>query len=619
MRSLRIQLLVSHIVLVLLMAGLTGVTIYSFVGIGKAVSQGVLGNARSVRGAQLMNSALEEQRTALWLLLAGSTYQAKATYHTSWDTYNIGLAAVMRDTANSEARELGREIDAQADIYRRETAGLFRENTFVLPDKTQELVTSVLEPQLNQMRVLANNLADDAQTAGRAANEEAKSDADLAIKRTVVVTVIAIALACLLGASLVRTAIVPLGELAVRAEQISHGDLSPRAQRARKDEVGALSEAVESMAAKILEAKRANERQVRRLEQMSDAALEHLYDPVIVLDQKGRIVHLNQAAEILLGPIPDGAKVPVKDHIADRRLAKALDAAAHIRTASASEDEHSLISFPTNGVNKTYRLRATPMRDEEEAQIGSVAVLEDVTHLREVDRLKNEFIGVASHELRTPVSSLLLGAQLLIEGAAGKLTNEQEEIVRTQLVDLERLEKLMRDLLDVTKLEAGSSKPKFAKVSAADIVRAPLESLKSQASKKSVSLESEFDPSSGELLADRSQIGRVLINLIANAIRHTPSGGRIKVSSRGTDNDVTFSVEDSGEGIPHGYLSRIFERFVQVPGATQGGAGLGLSIANNIVRAHGGKMSVESEVGRGSVFSFTLSRQNSASGGENLA
>ena len=606
-------------VLVLLMAGLTGSTIFSFVGIGRAVSQDVLGNARSVRGAQLMNSALAEQRTALWLLLAGSTAQARSTYRSSWQLYDSGLHDVLRDVSNPDAQALGSQIDKIASVYRQETQAMFTDTAHIVPDKTQELVTSELEPNLAHMRSMATELAEDAQNAARTANEEARADADGAIRRTVVVTLIAIGLACLLGASLVRTAITPLSEVAKRAEQISHGDLAPRKWKPRRDEIGALNEAVEAMAAKIREAKLTNERRLRRLEQMSDAALEHLYDPVVVLDQKARIVHMNAAADELLGPIPDGAKVPIKEHIKDRRLARSLDSVTHIQTASAPEDEHALISLPVKGKSQVYRLRATPLRDEEGVQIGSVAVLEDVTHLREIDRLKNEFIGVASHELRTPVSSLLLGAQLLMDGAVGKLNPDQEEIVRTQLEDLERLEKLMRDLLDVTKLEAGSSKPRFEKVAAADIVKTPVESLRAQAEKKSVKLESQVDPSAGELFADRSQVGRVLINLIANAIRHTGAGGHVKVSSCGTDNDVTFSVEDSGEGIPQGYLSRIFERFVQVPGATQGGAGLGLSIANNIVRAHGGRMSVESEVGKGSVFSFTLSRSALASGGENVA
>jgi NtrC-family two-component system sensor histidine kinase KinB len=152
-----------------------------------------------------------------------------------------------------------------------------------------------------------------------------------------------------------------------------------------------------------------------------------------------------------------------------------------------------------------------------------------------------------------------------------------------------------------------------------ELMRSPVETLRGQAKKKDVSLTLKEDGDLGAVVADRSQIGRVLTNLIANAIRHTPAGGKVEVYASGTPNEVTFYVADSGEGIPPEYIARIFDRFVQVPGATQGGAGLGLSIANNIVRAHRGHMAVESKVGQGSAFSFTLPRDVRALVEENVA
>jgi signal transduction histidine kinase len=486
---------------------------------------------------------------------------------------------------------------------------MMRANSLSIQPSTEKLVTDVLEPKITQMRNSAAVLLDNAEGVTTSDNALAKEDASNAIQHSIVVTLIAVGLAILLGLRLVHTVVGPLGELAARAVAISKGDFSARPSTPRRDdEIGTLTSAFNTMSDNIREARKASRRRLQRLEQMSDAALEHLYDPVVVLDQKAHLVHFNQAAENLFGKITEGAKVPILDRISDRRLAKALKLASMSGSVAASEDETALVSLETSEGRKTYRLRATPMADEDGALLGSVAVLEDVTHLREIDRLKNEFIGVASHELRTPVTSLLLSAQLLLDGAVGPLSKGQEGVVRVQLDDLHRLEKLMRDLLDVTKLEAGARSQRMERIPARELMQSAVELQKSQAEKKKVQLQMLACEDLGTVTADRLQIGRVLANLIANAIRHTPENGTVSVRASSDADEVTFYIEDTGEGIPEEYLARIFDRFVQVPGATQGGAGLGLSIAQNIVKAHGGRMAVESSLGRGSVFSFTLPR-----------
>jgi len=204
------------------------------------------------------------------------------------------------------------------------------------------------------------------------------------------------------------------------------------------------------------------------------------------------------------------------------------------------------------------------------------------------------------------VSSLLLSAQLLKDGAVGDLTPSQAEVVDMQLQDLERLENLMRDLLDVTKLAAGMTKLNFEPIAASELCRQVVKTMVKQASKQGVKVCENPESPDVVLEVDQGQISRVMINLIANAVRHTKSGGRVTVGARAGANDVTFYVEDTGEGIPKDYLSRIFDRFVQVPGATQGGAGLGLSIVGSIVNAHGGTVTARPGNSRGAVFTVTL-------------
>ena len=291
--------------------------------------------------------------------------------------------------------------------------------------------------------------------------------------------------------------------------------------------------------------------------------------------------------------------------IRDDRIVEAIDRAIRQERVSAAEDEAGFVTLQANNATRTYRLRATPMRDTD-SLIGAVAVLEDITHLRELDRLKTEFIGVASHELRTPVTSLLLSVQLLEEGAVGELTRQQKEVVAAQREDLERLQRMMLDLLEITRLEAGITPPRFEIVAPRELVEAAVQSVASQAAAKGVALSSHVQEALPSVRADRGQIVRVLVNLVNNAVRHTPRGGRVTVEAHLEGEWIAFQVQDTGVGIPKEYLKRIFERFVQVPGATRGGSGLGLSIAQTIVQAHGGTIKAESEPGKGSTFTCTL-------------
>jgi PAS domain S-box-containing protein len=591
------------------MATVTISAIVQLRGVQQSFTRGRIGNARAARGAEFMKAALTAQRTTEWLLLAGSLHDAKVTSDASWGEFNRGLTLVQGNGVDESVVGIGAQLAEAAANYRTIEEKVLQTNSLTLQPSTQSTIQNVLEPKIAELRSIAETLETTATEASNRDGESAREAAETVIRRSGWVTVIGIVLALLLGEWLVRVAVLPLKELVRRAEMIEKGDLSPQPQMDRHDEIGALSQAIERMTESIRDARAMALKRLHRAEQMSDAALEHLYDPVVVLDAKGKIAHLNQAAEDLLGKIEEGAKVPISEHISDRRLAAALTRVAGSQAISASEDESASIALPLRGEVKTFRLRATPMKDDDEVALGTVVVLEDVTHFRKIDRLKNEFIGVASHELRTPVSSLLLSAQLLKDGAVGELTPAQKEIVEIQLQDLERLEKLMRDLLDVTKLGAGMMPLRLELTPVNDVVSSIVNSMQSVAAQQGVQLQAVTSEGMGDVVLDRSKIGRVLTNLAANAVRHSNVGSIVKIGAHSSPNDVTFYVEDYGQGIPSEYRDRIFDRFVQVPGATQGGAGLGLSIAQNIVKAHLGSMGVESEVGKGSVFHFTLPRR----------
>jgi signal transduction histidine kinase len=239
------------------------------------------------------------------------------------------------------------------------------------------------------------------------------------------------------------------------------------------------------------------------------------------------------------------------------------------------------------------------MRDADDRLVGAVTLLEDITHLSEISRLKSEFIAATSHELRTPLTSLQMGIHLLLEGSLGPMTDRQQRVVQVCRDDATRLDRLMRELLDLSKIESGDTAPVRAPVGASTVAHDAAEAVRVQAEARSVRLSIDAPPDLPQVFADRQQIQRVIINLLTNAIRATAAGGTITVRGTLRGGEVAFSVTDTGAGIPRAYLSRIFEPLVQVPDAPQGGSGLGLTIAQRIVEAHGGRLTVQSEPGRG--------------------
>lgn len=563
MNNLRRQLLYSHLLLIGLMLLLLAGAVARFFHLGRSIDRVLDANVKSVLLMQRAKDELGELER-----LGGKDSETVRAVSDAID-------AELGNLTELGERELAEQLRGDFAAYQQG-----KRSHQEVTDRAQ----AILELNLSAIR-----------QADARAKAEARQSAILGIG----ITAFASLLALWLVRRTIREALLPLVSLARQAQEIGAGRLNQRIIVHRSDEIGTLADAFNEMSEKLTEARGALENRLIRAERLSDAALESLYDPVLVTDAAGLLLHMNAAAETLLGN-------RVGQPVGEARLAQAIDLALRERRSVASEGEEALVSL----AERTFRVRVSPFRSEEQA-FGAVAILEDITSLREVDRLKTEFIGVASHELRTPVTSLLLAAQLLAEGAAGPLTPGQKEVVAAQREDLQRLEHLLRDLLDLTKLESGTASPKHHPLKIEALLKSALDGVRAEAEAKGVSL-SMGTVIEGSLSGDQGQLLRVLTNLLGNAIRHTPAGGSVTVSAEQKYGNIALTVRDTGAGIPAAYLESIFERFTQVPGATRGGAGLGLSLARSIVQAHGGEIRAESEgEGMGSTFIVTLPQENS--------
>jgi NtrC-family two-component system sensor histidine kinase KinB len=261
----------------------------------------------------------------------------------------------------------------------------------------------------------------------------------------------------------------------------------------------------------------------------------------------------------------------------------------------------------SGGGERFWLARGAPVLGEAGRVTGVVVSLQDVTRLRRFEEMKGDLVATVAHELRTPLTSLRMALHLCLEESAGPLTGPQQDLLSGARIDGERIQALADDLLDLSRVQAGRLELELGTVAAAALLEAAVDAERSAAEAKGTSVARELLPDCPAVHADADRAALVLANLLSNAIRHTPAGGRIVLGAReGEDGDVLFTVRDEGEGIPAEYQARVFDRFFRVPGREAKGTGLGLAIAREIVRAHGGRIGVESEPGRGSRFWFTL-------------
>src|SRR5580765_1000229 len=558
-------------------------------------------NYDSVVAAQDMKESLERQDSAALFDLLGQSERARRQFAEHRPRFDAAFEKAAANITEAGEPEIIAEIRSDRDVYYR----LFDAFLTAESDRTA-LYFRELEPQFNRVRADCDRLLHVNQEAMRR-----KADAAAAIARRwfLITLVLAIALMAAGIAVEIRlsSAIAgPVRQLTAATTRMAAGELDTAVPVTSADEIGTLAVGFNRMAERIRELRRSDLGKLLVAQQMTEAAIDSLFDPVLVTDAAGLVTRINPAAERLFGARAELLGKPIGDVARDPRIAQAVVDVLRSQTPVASESAAAVLPWAVDGARRAFRIRSTPMKDADAKLVGAVTLLEDITHLSEISRLKSEFIAAASHELRTPLTSVQMGIYLLLEGTTGPLAERQQEILEVCREDTTRLDRLMRELLDLSKIESGAVTPVLAPFRPSTLISGAIEPLRLQVESRGIRLEVDAPPDLPAIAVDRSQIERVITNLVTNAMRATAAGGAITVAAARRGAEIAISVADTGTGIPRESLSRIFEPFVQVPHAMGGGAGLGLTISRQIVEAHGGQLTVQSSPGQGSTFTFTV-------------
>lgn len=609
--TLRLRLLLAQAPLALALALVGVVAVVTLARLGRSGQRILQDNYRSVLATQRMTEQLERMDSAALFIVAGELERGEAQQ------------AAQRQVLESELRLQESNITepGEGEATRRLRAGWSRYQvaydaflTLSSEVERKAVYFQSIEPAFREVKEAAASILALNQDAMVHKSEELRRQSDQVNTLMVLAVLAAFGVGLFASTSLTHRALRPVSVLSQAVRRLGRGDYAVRAVVEGTDEIAQLGQDFNSMAEALQQYRQSSLGELLQAQAASQAAIDSLPDPVVVFGSDGVLLNVNRSAEDVLklslegGGDVLGRVVPEAREVLERVRGHVLGGKGAYQPRGYEE----AVRVELADGDRWLLPRGSPVYGETGEVVGATVILQDVTRLRRFDELKNDLVATVAHEFRTPLTSLRMAVHLVAEGMVGAVTEKQADLLFAAREDCERLQGIVDDLLDLSRIQAGQLRLEVRRVPAEELVEAALDSQRAAAAERGVRLSRQVGLEVESVDVDPDRLGLVLGNLVGNGVKHTPSGGEVEVRVAREGTHVRFEVRDTGEGIAPEQQGRIFEKFYRAPGAPVGGAGLGLSIAKEIVQAHGGELGVVSAPGRGSTFWFTLPQQAAA-------
>ncbi len=594
MLSLYQRLILGFLLLIALVGGLGMLVRHSFVHLSALDAQQQTADAAVGALSQVQASIAREQVLAAHMASAPDRRLATRLLAE-------GAVTDQRLAAAAQALSADHQTLPPQDL-REKHLRLLNQLNSAAPDTLQRLAADTLRPQLDD---IDQSISDDLATlfASRATLMATLEHQRFLLRaRLIAASGTSLIIAIAIGIISMLFVILPIRRTAKITRLIGQGDLNQRIEWGTRDDLGDIATEINRMAIRLRDLRETESGRRQMEQQLSDAVVQSIFEPVIVTDAKGHVLKLNQASTELLGKAA-GDRMALTNTPGGEKILSAVRNAVSMQRAMTGEGDATLLPMRIGSAQRSYRLRTSPMRDGDGKLLGAVTVLEDVTELQDIDRFKTRFLTVASEKLRDPLQRLRLAIYTLTRGHAGELRPLQTDILDGASKEAEKLDDLMADLIEVAELDTGRRQMKLERLRPIDVLDDAYHRFREQAHERKIEITVSAFADLSYVNADRRALRSILDNLLSNALRYTPAGGQIRLEATELKDGIQFVVQDSGRGIEAERLPTIFGRFTDNSGK---GTGLGLALVRRLVETLGGQASVESRLGQGTTFSFTL-------------
>lgn len=607
--SLRSRIYLTLVPLLALLAAMGSVGAVLLYRLGNNIDAILRENYRSVIYMERLNESLERIDSSFQFALAGREETARQQYEANWPLLRENLRLEQENITIEGERELVSQLTTLTEHYRARGEAFYERGPRASAREQDYFGPAGLLDRFKEMKSVSGRILHLNQDNMEKESHAAREAALTSLTGFGFGMAVAVALASLLAWHTTRVIIRPVQAVKNSALGISVGNLDQVVPVVSDDELGELAEAFNRMARHLREYRQSHSAKLVRAQRTNQATINSFPDPVLVVDAEGVVEMANPAAQRLLGVVPEPhGKVTTAWQPPESLRAPLLDALQG-RHNYLPDGLENVITLRLDGRETAYLPRILTIRDPYDHTLGAAVLLQDVTRFRVLDQFKTDLVATVSHELKTPLTSLRLDLHLVLEESIGPLQPKQLELLLDARDNAERLLAIVNNLLDLARLQQQRGVLDLKPTAPAEFLQAALDTVRPRAEDKELELRLEIAPDLPLVPADAPRLQHALNNLLENAIIYTDRGGRVTLSAAAAADDVAIRVADTGTGIPAEHLPHVFDRFFRVPGQSRGsGTGLGLAIAREVVMAHGGTITCESQPGSGTVFQITLPR-----------
>lgn len=605
-KSLKVKLIYTYISLVLITTLVGIISVYNVFNLGRAIDGLITNNYKSIDAVNNMNNCIQNEDKALLKYVSFRKEEAVDLFYKNNDEFYKWFYIEKNNI--TEKGEADKVENLNKDYI--EYVKLFSEfQQFVNSHNNEEVMMFYNNAVTPKIALIKKDLTDISrlnETAMFKGKNNTKINAEDSTNLIIIVSLIAASTGLIVALSYTKKYLLrPIHLLTDTIKSIKEGELNKEAPIIYDDEIGLLATEFNNMTNRLYEFEKSTEGTLLAEKNRSITIVKSISDPLLVLDSSFKIKLINKSCETFFNIKEEN--VLNKHFIQVIKDIELYDYAFKVINNDL-KDEEKIINIDINGKKYFFNVTVTPIRDFDSKINGVIMLLKNVTELKQLEIIKTDFIGTISHELKTPLTSAMMGVGLLLDKNLGEFNDKQKMVLETINEDVQKLNDLVSNLLKMSKVQSDKDffdiKPCFIE----SLVYSCINSYRSKAEEKDINLHYELPKELPKVMVDEEKITWVLNNLILNAIKYNNYNGEVLVGAVVNNKKLYIYVKDTGIGIPQEYLETVFNKFVRVENGEimSEGNGLGLAISKEIVEAHSGVIWCESKVGVGSIFTFTL-------------